>query len=76
MAKKNKVKMYCQICKKNTEHEDRSADGQECCICLRCKQTSTGGEDAALNYEEHLKAEGQKLDRMIEMERMRIYRQF
>ena len=37
MAKKNRVKMWCQKCWKNTIHETRIVDEKETHICLKCE---------------------------------------
>jgi hypothetical protein len=59
MAKKNRVRTYCQVCKKTTVHEIRSTDGEEQPVCLVCAGPQL--------------SERQKADLTIEAERMRIF---
>lgn len=37
MAKKNRVRMHCQVCNRTTTHEIRTFDGQESAVCLICE---------------------------------------
>jgi hypothetical protein len=36
MARKNRIKMWCQECGKNTVHEARMVEDKETFVCLKC----------------------------------------
>jgi hypothetical protein len=71
VAKKNKVKMHCQICNKTTVHEVRTIDGQESCVCLTCEGTRKAAENAAIRFEDRYHANKFETERAIEAERTR-----
>ncbi len=71
MAKKQRVKTYCQICNKTTVHEIRTIDGQESCVCLPCEGTQRAAENAALRDENRYQAHKYETERAIEAERTR-----
>jgi ribosome-binding protein aMBF1 (putative translation factor) len=39
MAKKYKLRMWCQVCGKNTIHETRTIEEKETSVCLKCSKS-------------------------------------
>jgi hypothetical protein len=73
MAKKDRVKMHCQICNKDTFHEVRTNDEQESCVCLECEKNQKALGNAALNYENRYQTDKYETQRAIEAERLRTF---
>jgi hypothetical protein len=71
MVKKNRVRMQCEVCNKPTQHEIRTADGQETCVCLVCEGTQKAAENAALRFENRQNTTQFETQRAIEAERTR-----